>query len=92
MDNAAVAACLLEQARRLDTRRDNLYRVRAYRQAASVVQLLDRPLADLLDEAGPAALERLPGVGKHLAWSIATLIRTGEWRSYAERPRRTRAG
>lgn len=87
MDNAAVAARLLAEARSLDPRcRDNLYRVRAYRQAAATLALLPQPLTKLLADAGEAGLARLPGVGRHLARSIAGLLTTGEWHTWPGRP------
>src|SRR5207253_1878223 len=42
MDNSTIAHELLRQARNLATGGENLYRVRAYRQAAVTIQGLDR--------------------------------------------------
>jgi len=78
MTNAEIAQRLWAEARRLD-RRDNLFRVRAYRQAAEVVSWLRIEVVDLLDERGRAALEELPGIGYSLSRTIEALVRTGEW-------------
>ncbi len=79
MDNPILAKRLREYARHLDQRRDNLYRVRAYRLAADVVERLDRPVSQLIMEGGRDSLAALPGIGAHLAYTIEELIRTGEF-------------
>lgn len=73
MTNADIARELRTRATDLARQGDNLYRVRAFRQAAMAVLALPEPVADLLAAAGPKALERLPGVGRSLADTIATL-------------------
>ena len=78
MDNPTIARELLRQARELAAGGDNLYRVRAYRQAAATIQGLDRPVADLVTVAGPRGLRSLPGVGASLAKTIAALAMGGE--------------
>jgi DNA polymerase/3'-5' exonuclease PolX len=79
MDNTILAKRLREYARHLDRQRDNLYRIRAYRRAADVVERLDRPVHELLEKEGRDALAALPGIGAHLAYTIEELIRTGEF-------------
>jgi DNA polymerase/3'-5' exonuclease PolX len=79
MDNHTVARRLREYARHLDRHRDNLFRIRAYRLAADVVERLDRPVYQLLQERGHEALAALPGIGTHLAYTIEELVRTGEF-------------
>lgn len=78
MDNATIARELLRHARDLAADGDNLYRVRAYRQAAGLIQSLDRPIVDLLAVSGPRGLRSLPGVGPSLAKTIAELATTDE--------------
>lgn len=78
MDNATIARELLRHARDLAADGDNLYRVRAYRQAAGLIQSLDRPVIDLVADSGPRALRLLPGVGPSLAKKIAELATTDE--------------
>ena len=77
MTNHDIAVRLLEFARGLDSR-TNLYRCRAYRQAALQIQRLDVSVAELLRTEGRAALAKLPGLGAHLAFTIETLIHTGK--------------
>jgi DNA polymerase/3'-5' exonuclease PolX len=78
MDNPTIARELLRHARDLATDGDNLYRVRAYRQAAGLIQSLHRPVVDLLTVCGPRGLQSLPGVGPSLAKTIAELAGAGE--------------
>jgi DNA polymerase (family 10) len=81
MDNTTIARYLLEHAATLEQNGHNLYRVRAYRRAASVVRMFPRELSELLQEHGREGLEAVPGLGSHLAYTIEGLIRTGEFRT-----------
>lgn len=81
MDNATIAHKLNEYAAYLEGEDSNVYRIRAYRQAALTVASQDRPLAELLRDKGRAGLEELPGIGANLAYTIESLIRTGEFRT-----------
>ncbi len=73
MTNAEIARELRTRAADLARAGDNLYRVRAFRQAAVAVLALPDPVAELVATAGPKALERLPGIGRSLADTIAGL-------------------
>lgn len=73
MDNPTIAGELLEQARTAAQAGANLYRVRALRRAALVVQSLDRPVATILADAGLRGLREQPGIGTSLAKRIAEL-------------------
>jgi DNA polymerase/3'-5' exonuclease PolX len=79
MDNFTIADRLLNAAHTLEDQQANLYRVRAYRRAAQVIRGLDRPVEDLLTEAGRKALRNLPGIGTSLSTKIETLVRTGDF-------------
>src|SRR5262245_2746395 len=84
MDNATIARRLTEHARQLDGHEGNIFRIRAYRRAAQIVLSLDRPVREILDEAGGNGLQELPGLGAHLAFTIEHLVRTGEFLTYEE--------
>jgi holliday junction DNA helicase RuvA len=84
MSNRAIAEALLIQARRLAAHGENLYRVRAHRQAAMAVQGLEQPVEDLIRWGGRRALEGVPGIGRHLAEAIAHFVASGDWQSWAE--------
>ena len=88
MDNRTIARQLLETAHTLEMKRVNLYRVRAYRRAAQVIFDLDRPVEDLVAEAGRKALKDLPGIGVSLSTKIETLVRTGEFPNLKEEEER----
>jgi Helix-hairpin-helix domain len=81
MNNKTIADKMLEYANHLEAREANVYRVRAYRQAAQTVLQLDRQVKDLLQAEGRAGLEMLPGIGQHLSYTIEGLVRTGEFRT-----------
>lgn len=85
MDNCTIARRLTEHAAELEARCESMYRVRAYRKASWTVRSVDRPLSEILEESGRAGLQALPGIGAHLAYTIAELIRTGELRTWVER-------
>jgi DNA polymerase (family 10) len=76
MNNAQIAAVLAEVADLLDFRGENPFRVRAYRNAARVVQDLPEPAARLAADPD-RSLTDLPGIGADLAEKIHTLCTTG---------------
>jgi DNA polymerase/3'-5' exonuclease PolX len=63
----------LREARSAADAGANLYRVRALRRAALVVQSLEQPVATILADAGIRALREQPGIGPSLAKRIAEL-------------------
>jgi hypothetical protein len=81
MDNRTIAQKLLDHADYLETQEANLYRVRAYRQAASIVLELTQPVVEIVATNGRKGLEALPGIGSHLSFAIESLVRTGELRT-----------
>ncbi|MGH7693619.1 MAG: helix-hairpin-helix domain-containing protein [Gemmatimonadaceae bacterium] len=75
--NADVAKRLEEVARLLEEQGANEFRVRAYRNAASTIGHLTRPIMDIIMIEGVEGLDRLPGIGPTLARSIRQLALTG---------------
>ena len=75
MTNDDIARRLREHATELARGGDNLYRVRAYRQAALAVLNLPEPVEAILTVRGPAALQQVPGIGRSLAETIAGLAK-----------------
>lgn len=71
MTNEDIARKLREHATELEHGRDNLYRIRAFRQAAMAVMGMSDDVEKLVAADGPRALERIPGIGKSLADTIA---------------------
>ena len=78
--NEEIARKLREHATELARGGDNLYRVRAFRRAAMAVMSLTDEVAELVAGRGPVALERVPGIGRSLADTIAEYAR-GEVRT-----------
>ena len=78
MNNRMIAQRLLEVAHSLEEKHANLYRVKAYRQAAQTVLGLDQPVEEIVASAGRRALKDLPGIGVKLSAKIETLVRTGD--------------
>jgi len=73
MTNTDIANRLRERARELAHSGDNLYRIRAFRQAAFAVMGLETDVSQLVSTGGPKALERVPGIGKSLSETIAQI-------------------
>ncbi len=78
-ENALLAAKLREMADLLDAQSDDGFRVRAYRRAAGTLESLDRPVRDLLADAGLDGLVALPGIGRGIASAISEMLDTGRW-------------
>jgi DNA polymerase (family 10) len=74
LTNDDLARRLRAHARALADRGDNLYRVRAFRQAAMAVLGLRESVADVLARTGT-----VPGVGESVAETLERFVRTGEW-------------
>jgi len=87
MDNRTIAEKLTGFAHYLESRRKNLYRVKAYRRAAETVLGLDEPVEAIVARAGRKGLEILPGIGRHLSGTIAKLLETGLVRPLRRRSR-----
>ena len=76
--NLKIARRLEEVAQLLSERRANRFRVQAYLNAAETLKRLQPSVADVLARAGEQGLQNLPGIGKSLARSIATVVFTGQ--------------
>ncbi len=74
MDNEDVAKVLDEIADMLDVAGDNVFRVRAYRNAAQSIRDQAVPVADLTQEQ----IDAIPGIGADLAVKIRTIVETGD--------------
>src|SRR5207249_8979864 len=89
MNNCTIAEKLIDHAHALEANGHNLYRIRAYRKAASLVRMLPVEVEELVREGGRPALEALPGVGPHLAVTLESLVREGELRTLGPKPEET---
>ena len=75
LTNYDIARKLRQHANELAREGDNLYRIRAFRQAALALMALPEEVSELVAEKGPRALEKLPGIGKSLAETITDYLR-----------------
>ena len=73
--NAEIAAMFNQAADLLDIEGANPFRVRAYRQAARVIEALPRSITSMVAERED--LSKLRGVGKDLAGKLAIIVKTG---------------
>lgn len=72
--NEEIARRLREHANELARSGSNLYRIRAFRSAALAVMGLPGDVTELVASGGVPALERVPGIGKSLAVTIAEYV------------------
>ena len=75
--NAEIAQELEAIADLLDIRRDNAFRIRAYRQGARRVRDADAPLAEYVLEGSQERLRDVPDIGEGLAAVISEYVLTG---------------
>lgn len=77
VSNSVMANALDQVAELLEAQQANTFRIAAYRRGAETIRSLDRPVCDILQQAGHEGLTYLPGIGDSLAKAIAQLCETG---------------
>lgn len=77
LSNWQIAECFLAIAELLEAQGANAFRVRAYRNAAEMLEKLNRPIRDILTAEGLPGLTCLPGIGQSLARATEQLAVTG---------------
>lgn len=75
LSNAKIAHQLTALAQLLSARRENPYKVRAYRRAAETIEGLAESVADLV--RGGADLTAYPGIGQAISSTIQEIVRKG---------------
>lgn len=75
--NEQIARRFEEVAQLLSEQGANPYRVQAYRNAATTLRRLSRPVGEILKQEGIEGLRKLPGIGESLARAIHDIILTG---------------
>ncbi|MGM0665163.1 MAG: DNA polymerase/3'-5' exonuclease PolX [Thermodesulfobacteriota bacterium] len=73
--NNEVAGIFSRMADLLEIESDNVYRIRAYRNAARTIAGLPRSVSDMVESG--ESLDDLPGIGKDLAGKIQEIVETG---------------
>ncbi|HSQ30090.1 MAG TPA: DNA polymerase/3'-5' exonuclease PolX [Gemmatimonadaceae bacterium] len=74
--NAEIARIFRDIAELLELSKANPFRIRAYRNAARVVEESPRSLA-VMAHSAPKAIRELPSIGEDLAGKIEEIVRTG---------------
>ena len=84
MTNQSIAKKLIDRAHVLQEQKAGLYRIRAYRRAAETILSLDRPLAEIVAQSGPAGLLSLPGVGSRISDMLQKLLTADQFQASSE--------
>src|SRR5947207_225045 len=79
MENKEVASILYEIAQLLELREENVFKIRAYQNAARSVEGLRDPLPAVVESG---KLQDVPGIGKAIAQKLEELVRTGRMEFY----------
>lgn len=79
MENKQVARVLYEIAQLLELHEENMFKIRAYQNAARSLEGLKENVTDLV---AAGRLQEVPGIGKAIAEKISELIRTGRIEYY----------
>ena len=82
MDNKEAALIFRDIADILEIKNENIFRVRAYRQAASRIEALGRQLSEMYKE-DPSSISDVPGIGKDLFGKIEEMVTTGHLEFYS---------
>ena len=79
MKNAEIAAVFEDIARRLELKKDNVFKIRAYRRVARSIMELPVAVAELAREG---RLREIDGAGEAITKKITELITTGKLQYY----------
>jgi DNA polymerase (family 10) len=79
MKNSEIAAVFDDIARRLQAKKDNVFKIRAYQKVARSIESLPVPVAQLVKEN---RLNEIPGAGEAISKKLTELITTGKLEFY----------
>jgi DNA polymerase (family 10) len=79
MKNAEIAAVFADIANRLELKKDNIFKIRAYRKVARSIEQLPVDVEQLVREN---RLKEIPGAGEAITKKITELITTGRLEYY----------
>ncbi|MFC1977749.1 hypothetical protein ACFLWS_05745 [Chloroflexota bacterium] len=79
MKNSEIAQVFTEIADLLERQKDNIFKIRAYRKAASSIQELPLEVEQLAREG---RLKEIPGVGEAITKKITELVTSGRLEYY----------
>ncbi|MBI2449705.1 DNA polymerase/3'-5' exonuclease PolX [Candidatus Pacearchaeota archaeon] len=83
MKNLEIAKILYEIAEMLEIKGVE-FKPRAYQRAAQSIESISEDIVDLYKKGGVKELEKIPGVGEHIALKIKELIETGKLKYYED--------
>ncbi len=75
VQNAEIAAVFTEIAGLLERKKDNIFKIRAYRKVASEIEQLPVAVEQLVAEG---RLKEIPGAGEAITRKITELVTTGK--------------
>ena len=79
MNNAEIAKVFQDIADLLELKKENIFKIRAYRKAAHAIECLPVEVARL---AAEGRLREVPGVGEAITKKITELVTTGRLEYY----------
>ena len=90
MNNSEIASVFNDIADMLELKKDNIFKIRAYRKAARSIGELTQPIEQMVREG---RLKEIPGAGEAIMKKITEMVNTGKLDYYeklkAEFPERT---
>ena len=75
MDNSEISAIFNDIAVMLELKKDNVFKIRAYRKVARSIEELNIPVAELV---GEGRLKEISGAGEAIIKKITELVNTGK--------------
>ena len=79
MKNSQISAIFDEIASMLERKKDNIFKIRAYRKVALAIEELAEPVEKLVADN---RLHEIPGVGPAISKKITELVTTGKLEYY----------
>ena len=79
MKNAEISAIFTDIAERLELKKENIFKIRAYRRVASSIEELPVEVEQLVRED---RLKEIPGAGEAITKKITELVTTGKLEYY----------
>ncbi|UCB42840.1 MAG: hypothetical protein JSV77_10400 [Dehalococcoidales bacterium] len=79
MNNSEIIVVFRDIADLLEKKKENWFKIQAYRKAADSIEWLTVPLGQLVDEG---RLKEVPGVGEAITKKITELVTTGRLEFY----------
>ncbi len=80
MKNSEIARVFQDMSDLLELKEDNIFKIRAYRRAAQVIEHLPKEMAVMLEQGED--FQKIPGVGEAIAKKSTELITTGKLKAY----------